>query len=229
LGSGSDYTVFVDHLAVASVNASFRGDGGGVYHSIYDSYDWYRRFGDPEFIYGRALAQYHAVAIARMADAVVLPFEFTNLADTVKTYLDEIDKLYEGKKKKSPPDLDLKSLRPALDKISKAAEAYESAYQRAFQGDGPKGGAAALNALLRKIEQAMSTEAGLPGREWYKHQIYAPGFYTGYGVKTIPAIREAIEQDQWETAASQIGIVRGVFETIAAEIAAAEGELRRLR
>jgi N-acetylated-alpha-linked acidic dipeptidase len=164
-----------------------------------------------------------------MADATVLPFEFTNLADTVKTYLDEIDKLYEGKKKKSPPELDLKSLRPALDKISKAAEAYESAYQRACQGDGPRGGAAPLNARLRKIEQAMSTSAGLPGREWYKHQIYAPGFYTGYGVKTIPAVREAIEQDQWEAAAAQIGVVRGVFEKLAAEISAAEGELRRLR
>ena len=229
LGSGSDYTVFIDHLAIASANLGFRGEGGGVYHSIYDSFDWYRRFGDPQFVYGRALAQFHAVALARMADAAVLPFEFTNLADTLGVYLDELDKLLAEKKKKkaASASLDLKQLRGPLKELSQAADAYERTLEKTFRGVGPKGDLSKLNEILRKVEQAMGKPQGLPGqRGWYRHQIYAPGFYTGYGVKTLPGIREAIEQGQWETAQGQIGVVKEVFQAVTKQIQAAEKELR---
>ena len=229
LGSGSDYTVFIDHLAIASANLGFRGEGGGVYHSIYDSFDWYRRFGDPEFLYGRALAQFHAVALARMADAAVLPFEFTNLAETLGVYLDELDKLLAEKKKGKPvaESLDLKQLRGPLKELSQAADAYEKTLEKTFQGVGPKGDLSKLNEILRKVEQAMGKPRGLPGqRGWYRHQIYAPGFYTGYGVKTLPGIREAIEQGQWETAQGQIGVIKEVFQAVTKQIQAAEKELR---
>ncbi|MEZ5361683.1 MAG: M28 family metallopeptidase [Bryobacterales bacterium] len=221
LGSGSDYTVFIDHLAIASTNSSFRGDGGGVYHSVYDSFDWYRKFGDPEFTYGRAMAQFHAVAIARMADAQVLPFEFTNFADTIGVYLGEIEKLDQAK------GVDLKELRPALQRLTAAAQSYEQAYDKAAR-DGFRGNAAKLNAILRKMEQSMARPEGLPDREWFQHHVYAPGFYTGYGVKTIPGVREALEQKLPERAQEQAARFAQVLDAVSAQIQAAEAELKRL-
>lgn len=231
LGSGSDYTVFLDHLTVASVNTAFRVPVFGVYHSIYDSFDWYRRFGDPQFAYGRALAQVHAVALTRMANAEVLPFEFTNLADTIGVYLDELDELLTNKRRKDASiSLDLKPLRGGLDAISKAAQAYEKTLTQALGGAGPTGDLSRANAALRQVEQSMRLEGGLPGqREWFKHALYAPGFYTGYGVKTIPGVREAIEQDDWATAKEQVGVVRGVLDRVAARVRDAESALRQAR
>ena len=228
LGSGSDYTVFLDHLTVASTNLSFRGEGGGVYHSIYDSFEWYRRFGDPQFLYGKALGELHAIAIARLADADVLPFEFTNLSDTLSVYLDEIDKLYEGIKKKHPdtPSLGLDKLRSPLKQLTAAADRYEKALGAALSGS-PGRDFTTANGILRKVEQAMGRSEGLPGpRGWYRHQIYAPGFYTGYGVKTLPGIREAIEQRDWKTAKEQITVIKDVFEAVTKQIRAAEKALR---
>ncbi len=231
LGSGSDYTVFLDHLTVASVNTAFRVPVFGVYHSIYDSFDWYRRFGDPQFSYGRALAQVHAVALSRMANAEVLPFEFTNLADTIGVYLDELDALLINKRKKDASiSLDLKPLRDGLVALGKASQTYEKTLAQALGGSGPTGDVSRANAALRQVEQAMRLEGGLPGqREWFKHALYAPGFYTGYGVKTIPGVREAIEQDDWTTANEQVGVVRGVFDRVAARIRDAEAALRQAR
>ena len=227
LGSGSDYTVFLDHLAIASTNLSFRAEGGGVYHSIYDSFDWYRRFGDPQFLYGRTLAELHAVAIARMADAEVLPFEFTNLSETLGTYLDEIDELHEGIKKKHPdaPPLRLDKPRAPLRRLADAARSYEKALDAAMSNEARRD-FRAVNAVLRKVEQAMGCPEGLPApRGWYRHQIYAPGFYTGYGVKTIPGIREAIEQRDWKTAKRQIDVIQDVFEALTNRIREAEKAL----
>ena len=231
LGSGSDYTVFLDHLTVASVNTAFRVPVFGVYHSIYDSFEWYRRFGDPQFSYGRALAQVHAVALSRMANAEVLPFEFTNLADTIGVYLDELDALLINKRKKDASiSLDLNPLRGGLDALGKAARTYEKTLARALGGSAPTGDVSGANAALRQVEQAMRLEGGLPGqREWFKHALYAPGFYTGYGVKTIPGVREAIEQDDWTTAKEQVGVVRGVFDRVAARVRDAEAALRQAR
>jgi N-acetylated-alpha-linked acidic dipeptidase len=230
LGSGSDYTVFLDHLTVASINLSFRGDGGGVYHSIYDSFDWYRRFGDPEFVYGRALAQYNAVALARMAGASVLPMEFTNLADTLTMYLDEIEKLQKDKAKTAPQasSLDLEPLKAAVKKLDTAAQDYEQTLGKGFKDGGPSGDTSRVNAALRKVEQSVRLPEGLPDREWFKHAFYAPGFYTGYGVKTIPGVREAIEQERWDIAARQADVVRHVIETLTAQIRTAETELQAL-
>jgi N-acetylated-alpha-linked acidic dipeptidase len=231
LGSGSDYTVFLDHLTVASANLAFRGAGGGVYHSIYDSFDWYRRFGDPEFVYGRTLAQFNAMVLTRLAGAEVIPFEFTNLADTIGVYLDELDELLEEKRKKDPGvALELKPLKSGRKKISEAAKAYEAVYEQAFSGDGPTGDLSKVNRALRKVEQAMRRPEGLPGeREWYQHALYAPGFYTGYGVKTIPGVRESMEQDDWSTAKAQVGVMEEVFAAIADQIAEAEKELWAVR
>ena len=221
LGSGSDYTAFIDHLAIASTNASFGGGGTGVYHSIYDSIAWYERFGDPDYVYGRALAQFHAVAIARMADAQVLPFEFTNFADTITMYVDELEKLAKGQ------DVDLAAVRTAAEKLTDTAGKYEDAYAKAEQG-GFRGDATRLNEILRKIEQAMGRPEGLPDREWFKHHVYAPGYYTGYGVKTVPGVREAVELENFDRAQEQASKFVEVIEAVTERIDAARRELAGL-
>jgi N-acetylated-alpha-linked acidic dipeptidase len=228
LGSGSDYTVFIDHLTIPSVNLSFRGEGGGVYHSIYDSFDWYRRFGDPDFVYGRALAQFNAVALARVADAVVLPFEFTNLADTISLYLDEIEKLQKEKQPAAGDTASIEPLRKSLQALKSAAESFEQTHQRVFEQEKFTKDPRRVNTALRKVEQSMRLRDGLPQREWYRHALYAPGFYTGYGVKTIPGVREAIEQEERETAREQVRIVERILDAVTAQIQSAETELRAL-
>ncbi len=221
LGSGSDYTVFIDHLAIASVNSGFGGDGGGVYHSIYDSIAWYERFGDPGYLHGKALAQFHATAIARMANATVLPFEFTDFADTITMYIDELEKLAKDK------DVDLAPARTAAEKLTASAAAYEEAYKKAA-ANGFKGDPAKLNEILRKMEQSMGRPEGLPDRDWFKHQIYAPGFYTGYGVKTVPGVREGIEQDELDRAREQVGKFVEVLQAVTGRIDAATREAAKL-
>ncbi len=227
LGSGSDYTVFIHHLGVASVNMSYGGEdeGNGQYHSIYDDFYWYSHFMDTEFVYGRALAQTAGTMMIRMADADVIPFQFGNLADTVKTYVTGVKKLtdtmradikerntevadgvykaLEDPKKKRvapamealPPYLNFAPLDQALDDLTTAA----SDYDKAFTANALKA-PSSLNMQLIQSERAFLDPAGLPNRPWFQNMMYAPGFYTGYGVKTLPAAREAIEQKQWTDA-----------------------------
>lgn len=225
LGSGSDYTAFLDHLGIASLNTGIGGDGGGgVYHSIYDSFAWYTRFSDTTFQYGRALAEYDGTAVLRLAGAEVLPFDFTDLATTVGQYVDEIEKL---QKQVAPPQLiDLGPLKSASDSLKQSAARYEEALQRASAngGQGLTKGVASARALNRAIylsERSLLSAQGLPRRDWFKHQLYAPGFYTGYGVKTIPAVREALEQKYWDEARQQVLVVRDALNATAKQIDAA--------
>ena len=230
LGSGSDYTVFVDHLGVASVDLGYGGeDEGGQYHSIYDDFYWYTHFEDTDFSYGRALAQTAGTMVMRMADADILPFQFSDLADTVHLYVtqlktlatdkrDEIkernreiaERVYDALKdpKKTlvppktedvPPYLNFAPLDQASDDLSEASQAYDKALDAA-DGNAP----AELNSDLLRSERLLTDEQGLPNRPWFQHVLYAPGFYTGYGVKTIPGVREAIEQKRWAEADEQI-------------------------
>jgi N-acetylated-alpha-linked acidic dipeptidase len=222
LGSGSDYTVFVDHLAIASTNTAFRGNqSGGVYHSKYDTFDWYQRFGDPSFLYGKAMAQVHAVAMARMADAEALPFEFTNFSDTIRMYLDELKKL-------DPDDkAGLASLETVWKSLDSSATAYEAAFAKAG-ADGFKGDPTKLNAILRGFEQSLGRPEGLPDREWFKHHVYAPGFYTGYGVKTIPGVREALDREDFELASEQVARFAEILKLATEKIDAATAEVKKL-
>lgn len=238
LGSGSDYTTFIDHLGVASLNLGFGGEGGGggVYHSVYDDFYWYTHFADTNFVYGRALAQTAGTAIIRLADAEVLPFQFTDFADTVHGYVDELKKLSadqraqieernseidEGvfeasddprlkrvppSKQPVPPHLNFAPLEDALDVLSQSAKRYDTAQHKAASPN-----VRAVNAKLIESERRLTDTAGLPGRPWFRHMIYAPGFYTGYGVKTIPGVREAIEQKRWQEADQEIQRVAKVL------------------
>ncbi|HKS41306.1 MAG TPA: transferrin receptor-like dimerization domain-containing protein [Blastocatellia bacterium] len=221
LGSGSDYTPFLQHLGISALNTGFGGDGGGgIYHSVYDTFYWYTKFSDGTFEYGRALAQTNGTIIMRLASADVLPFEFTNFADTVGKYVDEIDRL--AKRSSPPKEINLAPLSSAVKSLADSARRYEEAFgksgAKSFQTVKQ---VQALNELLYKAERKLTSEQGLPRRTWFKHQIYAPGFYTGYGVKTIPGVREAIEQKQWNDVEPQIKSASAILQSFTSQIDAA--------
>lgn len=244
LGSGSDYTPFLQHLGIASLNLGFGGENaGGGYHSAFDSFDHYTRFGDPEFVYGTTLANVTGRAVLRFANADVLPYSFSGYVDNVKRYADEVMQLAETMRSdtemenkriennaytltadptetyvppapKDPvPYFNFAPLQNALSGLSEAAAAYDAALAKHGTGD-----AETLNELLMGVEQLMTREQGLPRRPWFKHQIYAPGFYTGYGVKTLPGIREALEQRDWAETTEQIGIVSATLDRVSGAI-----------
>jgi N-acetylated-alpha-linked acidic dipeptidase len=237
LGSGSDYTVFIDHLGIPSANLGFGGEdeGGGQYHSVYDDFYWYTHFSDTDFVYGRALAQTAGTMMLRMADADVIPYQFTDEADTVHNYVAEVKKLAdtmrtqtkdrnadiaEGAYKAAadpkkvsvppavevlPPYLNFAPLDQASDDLTTAAADYEKAF--AAHGDN-----SAVNAELIHAAHALTDAKGLPHRPWFENMVYAPGFYTGYGVKTLPAVREAIEQKEWPIVDTEIARTAAAIE-----------------
>ena len=259
LGSGSDYTAFLQHDGVASLNFGFGGeDGGGIYHSIYDDFYWYTHFSDTDFVYGRALAQTGGTAVLRLADADLLPFDFGDFADTVQKYLKELKELAqksleeirernreieEGVFKATndprrplvspavetvPPHLNFAPFENAADTLNRSAAEYRKAYEQASANGGAALASASLaevNKLLMESERKLTNTEGLPNRPWFKHQLYAPGFYTGYAVKTVPAVREAIELKQWKQADEAIVLVSHVLEDEAALISSAAAKL----
>ncbi len=262
LGSGSDFTPFLQHIGVATLNLGFGGEGGGgIYHSIYDDFKWYTTFDDTSFVYGRALAQTVGTAVMRLAGADVLPYQFTGLAETVGRYVKEVEKLAKDSQEEIrerdrqldegvfpatadprepsvpparedlPPYLNFAPLDNAADALTRAAERYEKAFTRA-QANGAaalaRPDAQGLNATLLQSERAFMSAAGLPRRPWYRHQIYAPGFYTGYGVKTLPGVREAIEQKNWPEADRQIGATAQTLTAEAGVIDRAAEQLEKL-
>jgi N-acetylated-alpha-linked acidic dipeptidase len=259
LGSGSDFTAFLQHDGIASLNIGFGGeDGGGIYHSIYDDFYWYTHYSDTDFVYGRALAQTGGTMVMRLADADLLPFEFGDFADTVQTYAKELKalsqkmrddiaerdrQLEEGvfaavndpKKPLVPPrneavplHLNFAPLDNAVDQLTRSAAEYRKALEQANANGGAALASASLvevNRLLIESERKLTTREGLPNRPWYKHQLYAPGFYTGYAVKTVPAVRESIELKQWKQADDAIVMVSRVLQDEAELISSAASKL----
>ena len=245
LGSGSDYTPFLQHLGLTALSIEYQGeaDQAGVYHSKYDTFEHYVRFGDPNFAYGVVEAETAGHIILRMADADVLPLQFTGFADTVSGYLDELRKAVDDKRNKAAeltrlidgnafglvadptrvvlaperevpvPQLDFAPLEQVTARLKKSAAAYDAAYARLTSGELHLGAAKRqqLNALLQGMEQRLTLAQGLPGREWYRHYVYAPGMLTGYGVKTLPGVREAIDGQRWDEAARYIPITATVL------------------
>ena len=252
LGSGSDYTPFLQHLGIASLNLGFEGEESyiGVYHSIYDSFDHFTRFVDPNFEYGIALMQTTGRAVLRSANADVLPFEFQGFAGAVDKYLNEVTRLLDGMRdetrrrnrliadkllervsdplqpfvtpepKEPVPYLNFAPLQNALARLQESARHYQAA-RTSSAPDGrllPREAQNELDQILMQAERTLTRSEGLPRRNWYRHQIYAPGFYTGYGVKTLPGVREAIEQRDWKEASEQVEITAAVLQRFTAEI-----------
>lgn len=239
LGSGSDYSPFIQHLGIPSLNLGFGGENaGGEYHSIYDSYDHYKRFKDPKFEYGVALAKTAGRTTMRLANADVLPFDFKTFHRTVNAYLVEVialldnlresteienqmieegryvqaadptEKYFPPTKKDPVPYLNFSSLQNAIMNLEKAVDQFSDANAANSKPTNLN----ELNSLLYHAEQRLLSDKGLPRRSWYRHTIYAPGFYTGYGVKTLPGVREAIEQRSWSEAQEQIEITAKALE-----------------
>lgn len=233
LGAGSDWGGFLQHLGISSFNMGYGGESeGDQYHSTYDSYDFFTRFIDPGFKYGVALSKTSGRTLLRLANADVLPVDFKSFYNTINDYSTEIkaqlektraeteeetrmrkDKLYElardpGKIYAAPPArdpvpyLNWSSLENVLAQLKTASDEFQQLYSKATGLPGEK--QAALNKILYKTERSLLQPDGLPRRPWYRHQIYAPGYYTGYGVKTLPGIREAVEQRFWKEAQENI-------------------------
>ena len=245
LGSGSDYTPFLQHLGIASLDIGYGGeDQSGIYHSIYDDFYWYTHFSDTAFVYGRALAQAAGQAVMRLANADVLPFAFSNLAETAQRYVTELQQLRDRRaieiaerdkqieenlfaitsdprapiRTPAPevraPQLEFAPLLNAVDSLTRAAQRYERVYaQWVERGGVTQAGSAgastlkSINERLLQAERALTSPEGLSKRSWYTHMLYAPGFYTGYGVKTMPGVREAIEQGEWTSVNPEISRV----------------------
>ena len=241
LGSGSDYTPFLQHLGVTAVDLGFNGESEyGVYHSAYDTFEHYHRFVDPRFEYGVALAKVAGRVVLRAAQAELIPADETDFAASIAGYGEELHKLTETMRSKSRelaklldddsfalasdpekprgappragevPYLDFAALDNAIAKLDQSAQAFDKEYARVSASDDTRSAAERerINAVLANLELALTDPHGLPGgRDWYQHMIYAPGAHTGYGVKTLPGIREAIEDRRWDEANEYIGVV----------------------
>ena len=255
LGSGSDYSAFLQHLGLATINLGFGGedDQGGVYHSAYDTFEHYSRFGDPTYEYGVALSKVTGRLVLREADAEVLPMQFGGFADTVAGYVDELKKLNTDMQTKSEkqdklladnafiraadpsiayfappadgpvPKIDFAPLDASVAKLKTSAKAYDDAVAK---GVSPAE-AAKVNAILRDIDQSLLDPAGLPGRPWFKNLAYAPGVLTGYGAKTLPGVREAIEGRRWTEAQTYVTKTAKVLDAYSARVDAATALLTK--
>jgi N-acetylated-alpha-linked acidic dipeptidase len=239
LGTGSDFTAFLDHLGIASLNVSYGGEdnGAGVYHSIYDDFYWYSHYADSTYVYGRALAQTDGALVLRMAQADVLPYDFAALADTLHIYTREVKDLLAARQKEAtertaalemnayaltsdprnpmvaapaltmPPYLNFAPLNNGLAALDKSAAHFNDARARALSGSIAPDRLNTINEELTQAARKLTTPQGLPRRPWMQNLIYAPGWYTGYDAKTLPGVREAIEQRRYAEADAQIVLV----------------------
>jgi N-acetylated-alpha-linked acidic dipeptidase len=221
LGSGSDYSPFLDHLTLATVSMGYGGRRAGVYHSIYDSYDHYTRFMDPTFAYGKAQAGVFGTALARMLDAPVLPFSFTEAARTYREYADELTQL--AAQRYGEGGLDMSDVYAAVRRLGDAGEAFDEGIER-VSGQGSPWLAGRddelrdINKEIYQTERDLANPDGLPRREWFRHTIYAPGLYTGYGVKTMPGIRESLEWGELDQSQNQASSVAAAIVRMAERV-----------
>jgi N-acetylated-alpha-linked acidic dipeptidase len=249
LGSGSDFTPFLQHLGVNSLNVEFHGEADyGVYHSAYDSFDHFQRFVDPTFRYGVALAQVAGRIVLRASQADLLPAQQGDFANAVSGYADELHKLVDSMRGKtrdlakllddgafqlaadpgvprSPPPraaevpyLSFAELDNAIERLRVSAGAFDKEYRRLAALVARTDKHDRLNAALAGLEQSLTDPRGLPGREWYRHMVYAPGMHTGYGAKTLPGIREAIEERRWDEANQYMGVVAHALDAYSARL-----------
>src|SRR5579871_2599917 len=251
LGSGSDYTPFVQHLGVTSINLEYAGEGEqqGVYHSQYDTFEHFSRFGDPGMTYGVVLAETAGRIVLRTADADVVPLRFSDLAANVRSNLEDLKKLVHDQRDRArtldrladadafrlaadptkagappsredpAPGIDVAPLDAAVGRLTASAAAYDQALER--PGAAAPATQTRLDALLIAVEHELTDPAGLPGRPWYRNILYAPGMLTGYGAKTLPGVREALESRRWGEAQENIIRTTRAVEAATASIDAA--------
>jgi len=259
LGDGSDYASFLDHAGISAVNIGYGGENDAdAYHSVYDDFYWYTHFVDTDFAYGRALAQTGGTAVMRLADAEIIPYEYSGMSDTIAKYVTELEKILKDKQEEIternlelkegvfsavadprktsvpppheavPPYMNFAPLKNSIESLKHSADRYQAAFTKAQAEGAPALSPQALDALntdLLKIQRTFLLERGLPERPWFKHQVYAPGAYTGYGAKPLAAVREYMDAKKWAEADAQVPTVAKVIEGVAAAIDKAAANL----
>ena len=261
LGDGSDYAPFLDHAGISALNIGYGGENDAdQYHSIYDDFYWYTHFVDTDFSYGRALAQTGGTSIMRLADADLLPYDYSALADTISKYVKDLEKLLKDKqdefaernrqleegvftaiadprktyippsRETVPPFLNFAPLDNSVESLQHSAQRYAAAQAKwqGLHGASTPASLTVLNTDLIQIQRSFLSQAGLPERPWFKHQVYAPGAYTGYGAKPIAAVREYMDQKKWKEAEEQVPAIGKILEEAARRIATAADELDKL-
>jgi N-acetylated-alpha-linked acidic dipeptidase len=250
LGSGSDYSAFLEHLGVPSLDIEYgdEGSSGGVYHSRYDTFEHYTRFGDPGFVYEAVLAETVGRLIMRAADTDLPVQQAGDFADTISGYVTEVKKLADDRreaqqtqaklltdgvftlaadptKSSGPPTalqpvpkIDFAALDKAAAQLKKSAAGYDAAFAKNAAHLTPDT-RAKLMTLMQTLDQTLAPDAiGLPERGWFKNLVYAPGRFTGYGAKTLPGVREAIEDERFADAVKYIGLTAGVLDAYSARL-----------
>jgi N-acetylated-alpha-linked acidic dipeptidase len=198
LGSGSDYTVFLQHLGVPSADVGSSGSYG-VYHSVFDNFSWFKKFGDPDFIYTQEMARVFGVETIRMADADVLPYDYEEYGKEIAAYVDAA---------RRRADNVFGSQSPNFAEAARAARQFQQAGTKMLhKQQNPGDESAKLNRCLRQTERALLIPEGLPNRPWFHHAIYAPGKYTGYAAVVIPGVNEAIDKRDLERTRQQIAVL----------------------
>ena len=249
LGSGSDYTAFLDHIGTPVLHLGFGGerDVGGVYHSAYDNWDYYNRFADPGFRYAPVLAKLAGHMVLRLAGSRLPPTRYGDFAAAVSQYADQVKSLADERRRaaktqarmlaqnvyrlaadpsriktdpvilKPVPKIDFTPLQAAVRRLSKSATEFDAAL--AARGRSlPDNVVDGLFDITREADQAVAPETGLPGRPWYRNLIYAPGHLTGYSAKTLPGIREAIEDERWPDVDRYITLTAEALDSCAARL-----------
>ena len=259
LGDGSDFTAFQDFAGISSLNLGYGGeDEGTQYHSIYDDYYWYTHYADRDFVYERALAQTAGSLVLRIADADLLPFDYTPQAEAITKYESDLEKLLKDKQEEIternteiqegvftatsdphktfvlppveavPPYMNFAPMKNSIETMKKSAERYSKAlakFRSASDGAVSPSSLQAVNADLLRISRLFLSDKGLPGRPWFKNQIYAPGAYTGYGAKPVAPVREFMDEKKWKEADEQIPTVAEVIDHVSAGIDKAAEDL----
>jgi N-acetylated-alpha-linked acidic dipeptidase len=203
LGSGSDYSSFQQHLGVPSTDISSTGPYG-VYHSVFDNFAWFKKFGDPDFIYEQQMARVFGLEALRMADADVLPYDYEEYGKEISAYLDTAKKRAADKLANGSPDF---SAAMAAAKHFREAGAKLLPKQK-----NPPRDPLRLNQALRGAERALLVPEGLPHRSWFRHAIYAPGEYTGYAAVVIPGVNEALDKGDADRASQQLAVLAAALE-----------------
>jgi N-acetylated-alpha-linked acidic dipeptidase len=206
LGSGSDYTAFLQHMGVPSSDVSSSGPYG-VYHSVFDNFAWFKKFGDPDFVYEQQMARVFGLEAMRMADADVLPYDYDEYGKEIVAYVDAARKRAEDKFGSRALD---------FGAVNAAAHHFEAAGVKILaKQKTPPQDAARLNQALRGAERALLTPEGLPHRPWFRHAIYAPGEYTGYAAVVIPGVNEALDKGDSERVRQQLAVLAAALERAA--------------
>ena len=209
LGSGSDYTVFLQHLGVPSTDMSSSGDYG-VYHSTFDDFTWFKKFGDPDFVYEQEMARMFGMEVLRMSDVDVLPYDYETYGKEILAYIDAAQSKSKDRFGHSRTEPDFS---PALQAARHLQEAGAKILQKQRKLPGAPD---RLNAALRQAERALLIPEGLPNRPWFRHAIYAPGQYTGYAAVVIPGVNEAIDRGDLNRTTQQIAVLAAALNRAAA-------------